>query len=321
MAANRAAGKAARGAAGPTVRHGLRALLWGGGLAGVALALGIVLLVPGSGPEGSTLSEQGAQFDAEGGAALVAELAKARAAQGICYGYELSFNGGRKQVGSNLGVDRPVTGDPTACPKWVRLSVTVVWTSDSSESEDSGSYTLTGSPGLALPTRQELEDAGLTTAAVIDAPAEATAAAMIGMPLLMAQHGQPVVPATGGPVDTASPEPLTTAGSDFLRENSGLLVAAMTLAAGALGVFGYGLFGQLLPARRRRRAEERLDAENLAAVEARRAARARPATPPTLGPGAPAIGRATPPTGAAPPTGPATPPDPQAPPTGRPDPS
>ncbi|GIG60356.1 hypothetical protein Lfu02_47280 [Longispora fulva] len=294
-----AANKAARGAAKP-VRHGLRALLCGGGLAGVALLLGVVLLVPGSGPEGSTPSEQGAQFDAEGSAALVAELAKARAAQGVCYGYELSFNGGRKQVGSNLGVDKPVTGDPTACPKWVRLSVTAVWTSDSSESEDSGSYTLTGSPGLTLPTRQELEDAGLTTAAVIDAPAEATAAAMIGMPLLMAQHGLPVVPATGGPVDTASPEPLTTAGSDFLRENSGQLVAAATLLAGALGVFGYGLFGQLLPARRRRRTEDRLAAEQMASAMARRAANTRqgpPGTPPATGPGTPPTGPQLPPTG------------------------
>ncbi|MEV6524143.1 hypothetical protein AB0M43_19515 [Longispora sp. NPDC051575] len=299
MAANpTAAAKAAN-------TRNFRTLLSGGAGALVLGFVAFLVLVPSSGPEGTTYVEQGAQFDTAGAEALVTELAKAHQAQGVCYGYELSFNTLKKQVGSNLGVDKPVR-DPKACPKWVLLSVDVDWTSESSESEDSGYYSLTGSAGLSLPTRTELEQAGLTNTAIIDAPAEATAAAVLGLPLLMTTHGQAAVPE--GPASTESPEPLTRAGSDFLRENSGLLVAAVALLGAALGIGLYGLFGYTLPERRRRAAESARMADKLARALAKRTADdARAAGRQPRGPSGPRVGDSGPRPGVhpAPGTGPA----------------
>ncbi|WP_018353593.1 hypothetical protein [Longispora albida] len=202
----------------------------------------IVYGIATSASDGTTLVQQGAEFESQGRDAVIKELERASAAQGICYGWKLQFSnsGARTSTdsGSNLGSVTRIDNDKVKCPKWVELDASVTWTSDSSESEDYGSVTIRNSPGLKVPSYNELTAAGITKESFIDAPAEAMASAMLKLPLLMTEKGATPVPVVSSTPSTPLPK-MTSAGSDLWRDN----VVAFAFAAGFLGMAGGLLIG------------------------------------------------------------------------------
>ncbi|MET7403189.1 hypothetical protein ABZS66_57890, partial [Dactylosporangium sp. NPDC005572] len=73
-------------------------------------------------------------------AAVVANLDRAAKAHGICYGWQLMDSSTEVSSGSNLGVGKRANDDPKSCPKYLVIRGTYRWYSDSSDLEDSASY-------------------------------------------------------------------------------------------------------------------------------------------------------------------------------------
>ncbi|SCE86013.1 hypothetical protein [Micromonospora mirobrigensis] len=160
-------------------------------------------------------------------------LARAADDQGICYGWSLNEGWGSDpvNVGSNLGDGVAVEGNP-ACPRWVQVTGAVTYTSASSESSDSAVVRVTGSPDIGyaeLSTiRSGLDRLGLDEDAFVDDPGWAVTRAAVMLPLLAVEAGlaQPAATPSAGP---AGPTPLPAAGSDFLRDRFGWLLATLGL--------------------------------------------------------------------------------------------
>lgn len=172
--------------------------------------------------------------DAEMAGATSEQLAKATAAQGVCYGWRLESYGRETSVGSNLGAGVPVVSDPTRCARWVEVRADVTWTSSSSEAPDSAFVTIASS-GVPEPPAGALDRFGLDDGAFIDEPDWAVCQAALALPLLAAETGSvPPAPATTAGA-AAGPPP--DAGSDFWRDRWGyVLGAAVLLALAALTI-------------------------------------------------------------------------------------
>jgi hypothetical protein len=174
--------------------------------------------------------------------ALATDLAKATAAQGICYGWDLSVdNAGTPNhgVGSNEGAGKAV--DESGCQRWVVFDVDVTWTSESSELADSETAILRSSGDLGeLPSIDELTDVGVTDKTLTDDPAGSTIAILEALPLMLSERGaaDPLPAATDEPTSTVSVPP--EAGSDRWRANKAFAIMAIVLllAAGGLVVWG-----------------------------------------------------------------------------------
>ncbi len=174
--------------------------------------------------------------------ALATDLAKATAAQGICYGWDLSVdNAGTANhgVGSNEGAGKAV--DESGCQRWVVFDVDVTWTPESSELADSETATLRSSGDLGdLPSIDELTDVGVTDKTLTDDPAGSTIAVLEALPLMLSERGaaDPLPAATDDPTSTVSVPP--EAGSDRWRANKAFAIMAIVLllAAGGLVVWG-----------------------------------------------------------------------------------
>ncbi|MEJ3743401.1 hypothetical protein WEI85_08950 [Actinomycetes bacterium KLBMP 9797] len=176
-------------------------------------------------------------------AETTAQLAKATAAQGICYGWWLEDGrtGADLSRGSNLGAGAPVDLVPDTCPRWVEVRATVTYTEETSESEDFATVLLAASNGLAAPDATHLGQLGFTESAFVDDPAWAICEAALALPLLMAESGlaspAPLPAPQAGAV--AAPD---DAGSDFWRDRWWqVLTASLLILAGAL-MFGIGWF-------------------------------------------------------------------------------
>ncbi|MEH1098641.1 hypothetical protein [Micromonospora sp. CPCC 205561] len=171
-------------------------------------------------------------------------LARAAESQGICYGWQLEGRYSKVvNVGSNLGDGISVEDNP-ACPRWIRITGEVIYTSQSSESDDYAYVTVDGSDDFRRTdlrgVEQNLERFGLTDKVFIDDPGWAVTRAAVSLPLLVAERGL----ADPAPVSTADPATppaaLPEAGSDFWRDRWGyvlavaglLLVTALLFAAG-----------------------------------------------------------------------------------------
>lgn len=171
--------------------------------------------------------------------ATVAELARAADEQFVCYGWRLSDGAGAiVSQGSNLGANVTVDSDSVRCPRWVELRATVVWTPESSESEDWASRELAGSADLAdaLPDETALDRVGVTENALIDDPAETVLRGALALPLLAAEEGVVVPVPLATPTMTADPAVLADPGSDFWRDRGvsvGVAIGLIVVAAGA----------------------------------------------------------------------------------------
>lgn len=224
------------------------------------IAVGLIGLVtwlviaPPSFDNGSTIvPAPNAQMRAE----TAAILARASAAQDVCYGWHLLSSGSTVSRGSSLGPDTAVDSDFDRCPSWIEVEATVRYTPASSEAPDTAYSRITAS-GVAVPPVSHLDRFGLTTDAFIDEPDWAICQAALVLPLLAAESGS-VPPAPTSPPTTGSgtpapatpapetadpsagaPAALPDAGSDFWRDRWAfmlgggflLLIAALTVAIG-----------------------------------------------------------------------------------------
>ncbi|HZN71934.1 MAG TPA: hypothetical protein VFC00_09680 [Micromonosporaceae bacterium] len=170
--------------------------------------------------------------------AVVAQLAQATAAHGVCYGWHLSNGGTTVSQGSNLGDAAPVT----TCDRWMQLVVTVYYTPESSEAEDSVSIEVDSSNDLydERPTPADLARLGLTDGRFLDEPDDTIMRGTLALPLLLAERG--AVGTVPTPTGIAAPAgPPLPASSDFWRDRLGLVVAAIVLivVAALLGLYGW----------------------------------------------------------------------------------
>ncbi|MFC7546336.1 hypothetical protein [Plantactinospora sp. GCM10030261] len=162
----------------------------------------------------------------------VAVLDRSAQSQNICFGWRLAdrYRDREVSVGSNLGDGVPVDSDPQRCPRWIEVAGTVVYTSESSESEDYASLSVESSAGLdAFGMEADLGRFGLDEKAFVDDPGWAICRAATILPLLAVEREL----ASPAPVITAEPAaavtPLADAGSDMWRDRWGYFAGALGL--------------------------------------------------------------------------------------------
>ncbi|MFG2044148.1 hypothetical protein [Dactylosporangium sp. NPDC048998] len=178
------------------------------------------------------------QADAQ---SVAAGLARASAAHGICYGWQLLDSTTPVSSGSNLGVGVRVTDSPEQCPKYVEVRGAYHNYPDGSESEDYAQYTIVSSAGNAARIDAAgLERLGAGTNRLLDDPAAAILDAAEALPLLALEAGvaEGAVPQ---PSATGTPLPVAEGGSDFLRDRWVLLVISGSLLLAAAGTVVLGL--------------------------------------------------------------------------------
>lgn len=201
------------------------------------LALLLALAAPASAGENPVL-------DAGGDADVAAALAEATAVQGLCYGYDLTvydsstgqYDG--QYASSSLGAGVPAGVEPARCPRgFVSLVAVVQYVSEFSESEDSASWRLDSPlPGLTI---DDVESLGLSAGDLLDDTRSETTLlnATLALPRLAAELGEvpPLVLEPNTQALPADARPTGTPGSDWLRENSALLIFfALLIGAGAV---------------------------------------------------------------------------------------
>jgi hypothetical protein len=197
----------------------------------VALALVAVLAV--ATPAGATDPVLGGDTAAD----IVASLAEATEAQGVCYGWRLYVedNGGGAEwsgtyTGPGAGVDTQI--DRATCPRWVVLDATLIYTSSTSELEDRASWSVV-SGGIVGPTVADLDDLGLHAKDLAkDSKAEQTFAnAVLALPVLTADRGgvAPIVLPTDASPAPADSRATDHPGSDRLRDHLALVIVLVVL--------------------------------------------------------------------------------------------
>lgn len=203
-------------------------------LAAAGLAVGLAACSDGG---GLTVPVPTAEQRSE----LVAQLAQASKAQGICYGWRLEGTGGALSQGSNLGDDVPVDSEST-CRSWVEVRASVSYVSDSSEAEDSAYFEVATSPELTIADqlRDGLSRFGVDEDAFVDDPALAISVAALSLPLLTAESGAAKPAPTPSAAPAAQPRALEQAGGDFWRDRwvFVLVTAGIVVVAGLTTVMG-----------------------------------------------------------------------------------
>jgi hypothetical protein len=196
-------------------------------LASAALGLGLGLLL---GPLAGSAAAQvpsGNQpfFEPPDAQKIASELAQAQGRQGICYGWLIRVTGAGEdafEVGSNAGPGTPVqqaTG--AACERWAEAEVSIAFTDESSELEDSAGVVISTSPSLNW--QPDWNDLGISQADLLGDRSYAAVSNLIaGLPLLAAQDGvaDSVEPAAAAatPAAPASDAPFGSPGPDLWRE-------------------------------------------------------------------------------------------------------
>lgn len=165
----------------------------------------------------------------------VAILQRTSAEQGLCYGWALvdyyDYGGAPRNVGSNLGDGIAVEENP-ACPRWLQVTANIGYVPESSERNDFARIEVTGSPEIDLADLGQVERGlarlGLTEDAFVDDPGWAVTRAAVMLPLLAVEAGL-AEPADAPLPAAGSPSPLPDAGSDYLRDRWGWLLATVGL--------------------------------------------------------------------------------------------
>lgn len=199
------------------------------------LALALLLLAPSSPVSAAILAPDDA-------AELANTLAEATEEQGVCYGWNISVNDysgsgeDGPDVGSNLGPGRAVGAAEGGCEKWVVLTGSVTYTSDSSDSDDSAYWSIDSN--LSDPPRSsELKDLGYDDGDLTGDKNDVTLINAVGaLPALVADHGEaePLpFEATTAPASEQG-APTGAPGSDFLREYGVMLALCGLILVGGL---------------------------------------------------------------------------------------
>jgi hypothetical protein len=219
---------------------------------GIWVAVVIVVLLCGAGYCSSRDSGDTVTVEPTDAQAVVADLARASTAHGVCYGWQLLDSSTPVSSGSNLGVGVKVADDPVKCPKYVEVRGTYHYYPDSSESEDYATYSiasnLSGGPRL---DPGGLDRLGAGTSRLLDDPPNAILDAAEALPLLAQEVGL-VTGTVPEPSATGSPVPVEEGGSDFLRDRWVLLLVTGVFLLAAVTTLILGI----LSSRRIKRGEE-----------------------------------------------------------------
>ena len=174
---------------------------------------------------------------------LAAQLAEATEAQGICYGWSVTvYDEGRGSsevdVGSSRGVGQSAE---QSCPRFIVFRADVVYTPESSESEDSASFYLFGNVANG-PTEDDLRRVGFSAKALVGNDDDlALINAVQALPVLVAERRiAGAVPAdpTEGTIP-AQDRPTNRPGSDWTRTYGHFVLLSVVLVLGGLGWAAY----------------------------------------------------------------------------------
>lgn len=196
-------------------------------------------------------------------------LAQAQEVQSICYSYELSVQDSSGSESTNergsswapAGARTTPTDLPTTCVRHIRLRATVVYTAESSESEDSSNYTVSvlslpsGVPDHAAQSKIQAR-ATAKAGSLINDPGDAVFNRMSEMPAIAAEAGLgPYLPLETRTEPLAQDAALTgSPGSDFLR-TKGMTVLLLTLCI--LGAAGWATYIVISDRAQKRREQQR----------------------------------------------------------------
>lgn len=186
-------------------------------------------------------------FDPADADELAATLDEAYQAQGVCYSWNVTIdNVGSVEdsIGSNFGAGKTASDAPTgeSCSATVDFSARITWTSESSESEDSGSYSVFTTGG-DRPDTADLDSLELISVdgLIGDNGDTEVYKAVSALPLLAADAGlaDPIeaTPAPEGDAG-ADAQPTNSPGSDFWR-NNGMMILWGSVIVLAGGVFAW----------------------------------------------------------------------------------
>jgi len=208
------------------------------GLGALATLLALLAGAPGAPAQ----DDDFAVLPPEAAQRLTQILQGARQAQGVCYGYQFTlddnFEGGvSRDVGSSGGVGVPVSTLP-GCSRTVQLDAEIVYTSSTSEFEDSASVSVdTAIEGV---NRDALQRLGYTSSDLVgDQDAQAAFNMVAALPVLVAEAGAaPYVPFdAAGPPRSPRARPSASPGSDFVRAAWPALTLGGLLVIGGIGLF------------------------------------------------------------------------------------
>lgn len=182
-------------------------------------------------------------FDPVDARDLAETLAEASRAQGVCYGWNVAIDDQWAGVdtgvsaGSNFGAGLDVNEAPGAagCQTTVEFNASILYTSESSESEDSASYEVVSAP--RGPTTEDLDDLEIVDedGLIGDDVDVVVSKAVSALPQLAADAGAArPIQATRAPVAEAGDSRLTDSpGSDFWRRAGNFLLwGSLLLLAG-----------------------------------------------------------------------------------------
>jgi hypothetical protein len=174
---------------------------------------------------------------------VVANLARAATAHGICYGYRLEDGSRAVTVGSNLGVGKAVAENSTACPKYVEVRGSVRYYSSSSDLEDyaTWSFRSTGIGSISGLTSTDLDRIGASATRLLNDPAAAILVAADALPLLAREAGL-VTGDVPAPTAPAAAVPLAKSGSDFWRDRGTLMLVTGGFLLVAVAALLTGIF-------------------------------------------------------------------------------
>jgi hypothetical protein len=201
----------------------------------VGMAVLAVCLAPG-------VASADVLFDPADAEELAATLDEAYQAQDVCYGWSVTIdNVGStdESVGSNFGAGTSISDVPTgeSCSASVEFTASITWTSESSESEDSGSYSVF-TDGGDRPDTTDLDSLELISVeGLIGDNGDAEVyKAVSALPLLASDAGlaDPIeaTPAAEGEAGSDA-QPTNSPSSDFWRNNGMMILwGSVILIAG-----------------------------------------------------------------------------------------
>jgi hypothetical protein len=185
-------------------------------------------------------------FDPADADELAATLDEAYREQNVCYGWSVTIDNvgvTDVSVGSNFGAGVSLDDQNEAsCDQSVEFIGRIAWTSESSEAEDFGSYSVVTSPG-GKPDTADLNSLELISVdgLIGDNGDVEVYKAVSALPLLAADAGiAPAIEATPAPEGSAGADaqPTNSPGSDFWRNNGMMILwGSVILLAG--GVFAW----------------------------------------------------------------------------------
>lgn len=161
---------------------------------------------------------------------LVSRLAKAEAAQGVCYGWVVNDGSGDPVTS---GSSRGVGVSAETCERYAMLVSTITYTSASSESEDSASVSVRTSRGLPELHSSDLSRVGVDTAALLAEPTTVTAYGALALPLLLSEKGE-VAPLAPEVATAQATTPIGRPGSDFAATHRTAIIALSIFGGAAL---------------------------------------------------------------------------------------